>query len=137
VGIVPSRSTGTLGGSLSFDVAVWHRKRPYSPKEAGPMYQALCQGDTSVVDPDPRIDAFIADLIARYPSIDDYPVEEIDDCPWNCAFDQSAGHVILSMASSRIEEVVPVVAELAAKHRLTVYDPQDNELYLPGDEAAT
>ncbi len=114
---------------MSFDLGIWHRKRPFTKDEAGGIYKALCSGDASVVDTSPSIAAFFSDLTARYPDINDYPLEKIDDCPWNCSFDRSDGHVILNIAWSRVEEVLPFVSELVAKHKLVAYDPQENELY--------
>lgn len=83
------------------------------------------------VDRDERIEAFVADITARWPQIDDMPEEDVDECPWNVAFDQSPGHVISAIAWSRVEEVVPVFVETAHRHGLLVFDPQADALYAP------
>ena len=114
---------------MSFDLGIWHRKGPFTKDEAAGIYQALCRGDRSVVDASPNVTAFFAELTARYPDMNDYALEKIDDCPWNCSFDKSDGHVMLNIAWSRVEEVMPFVSELIAKHKLIAYDPQENQLY--------
>ena len=122
---------------MSFDLSVWYSSRPVEPSEGGPFHVALCEGERGRVEPSPHVHQFVQELTARYPQIDDVPEERVDDCPWSIAFDQSDGHVMMSIAWSRAEEMLAVVRDLAAKHRLVCYDPQENVVYNPpGPEAA-
>ena len=77
------------------------------------------------------MDAFVAEITARWPQIDDVPDDEVDECPWNVQFDQSPAHVASTIAWSRAEEIHPVYIETARRHGLYVYDPQDDRVYEP------
>lgn len=79
----------------------------------------------------PRRARFLQELAARWPSIDDYPEDDVDDCPWNVDFDRSEASAILGIAWSRVEEVVPFVLDLAHRHDLHVYNPQDDTVTPP------
>jgi hypothetical protein len=57
--------------------------------------------------------------------------DDVDDCPWNVAFDESPAHVITAIAFSRADEVAPVYVDTALRHGLYVYDPQDDKVYRP------
>ena len=116
---------------MSFDVALWYRAKPMGRAEALSFYKSLCEGDTSDIEPNPAVATFVREVTAKYPQIDDVPEEQLDECPWNIAFDQSEGHVIICIAWSRCDEIVPWVTGLAAKHGLTYFDPQSGEVYLP------
>jgi hypothetical protein len=88
------------------------------------------------VSPHPRVESFYADLIAKYPEIDTVPDDHIDDhdyCPWSCALDHSSGHVLMPCVWSQAEKVECVVRELARKHGLAVYDPQQGRIYYPDE----
>lgn len=116
---------------MSFDLSVWYSSRPVRPEEAGRVHVALSERRLDGVESSPRVLRFVDELTARYPQIDDVPEDEVDECPWTIAFDQSEGHVILCIASSRAAEMKPIVQELAAKHGLVCYDPQVDEVYNP------
>jgi hypothetical protein len=117
---------------VSFDLGAWRTKRRLTDEEAGALYVALCESRIEGVVPDPAVDAFYAELTTRYPEIDIIPDERIDDhdyCPWSCALDRSPGHVIMACVWSQAENVQRVVHELAAKHGLAVYDPQQGKVF--------
>lgn len=116
---------------MSFDLGVWYSSRPMDGNAAAARYVALCGGDLADVEPNPGVAAFLSELTARYPQIDDVAEDEVDECPWNCAFDVSEGHVIMPMAWSRCVEMAPVILGLAEKHGLICFDPQSGEVLLP------
>ncbi len=116
---------------MSFDLGVWHTQQRLTDPEAGALYLELCASRIDGVTPHPGVDAFYAELIARYPEIDSVPDNLIDDhdyCPWSCALDRSAGHVIMPCVWSQAENVERFVRRLAAKHGLAVYDPQQGRV---------
>jgi hypothetical protein len=119
---------------MSFDLAVWYPDRNLSPEEAGERYGQLCDGDVRGVTEDPRVAAFYDELMRKHPEIDDVPEERIDDheyCPWSVAMDRSPGHVIMCCVWSRAEYVRSFVGELASKHGLVLYDPQEGTVTFP------
>lgn len=98
------------------------------------MYVQLCESDVSGVVASPAIDAFYAELTAKHPDLDDVPEDRIDDteyCPWSIRFDRSPGHLIMCCVWSRAEYVSQLIASLAKKHGLAVYDPQSDRITYP------
>lgn len=59
------------------DHAVWFSHQRLSNKQAGALYIALCEGNTSGVQAHPAVDAFYSELVAKHPQID----EITDDQP--------------------------------------------------------
>ncbi len=120
---------------MSFDLGVWHTTRRLTDAEAGELYDALCDSQTDGVAPHPAVDAFYAELTARYPEIDSVPDDRIDDhdyCPWSCALDRSPGHVIMPCVWSQADNVRRFVTQLADRYGLAVYDPQEAGVAYPG-----
>jgi hypothetical protein len=109
---------------MSYDIALWHEDHPVTTDAAGDYYRRLAEDEALTIAPCADIDAFIADLTAQFPTREDTPDKDIDSCPWNCEFERSAGHVVICIASSRLEEVMPLIGELAARHDLVCYNPQ-------------
>ena len=125
---------------MSFDLSVWYPQERIANKEAGELYVRLCDGDTSRVVPNPAIDAFYAELTARYPEIGTVPTEKIDDhdrCPWSCKLDHSPAHVIMSCVWPKATDVGRLVQELARKHGLAMYDPQSDVVTYPDGSTGT
>ena len=89
----------------------------------------------------PAVGAFYDELVATHPEIDDIPEERVDDheyCPWSIAMDRSPGHVVMCCVWSRADYVRTFVGELAAKHGLVLYDPQEATVtFPPSTDAAT
>ena len=120
---------------MSCDFAVWRTGEKMDDEAAARLYAALCDGDTSGVEPCSAIDAFYRELTAMHPEIDDVPEDAIDDtdlCPWSIAFDRSPGHLIMCCVWSKAEHVEGVIKGLAAKHGLAVFDPQAGAISWPG-----
>lgn len=119
---------------MSCDLGVWYPQKRISNDEASELYARLCSGDTSGVAPHPSIDAFYAELTAKHPEIDTIASENTGDydyCPWSCRLDHSPGHVIMSCVWSKASYVTGLVKNLARKHGLAIYDPQDDEVTYP------
>lgn len=109
-------------------------KKRISNEAARELYGLLCDGDTSSVANHPAVEAFYAELTATHPEIDTLPDEKIgdlDSCPWSCKLDHSPGHVIMSCVWPKASDVDLLVHNLASKHGLAVYDPQDEEVTYP------
>ena len=116
---------------MSFDLAVLNIEHPISSEKAAEIYSELCSGNYEILQPSEKIDAFYQELIEKYPDIDSYSDDEVDECPWSVEIDVSDGAVVMCMVWSGVEEVAPFVMELAQKHDLACYDPQDGKLYPP------
>jgi hypothetical protein len=94
-------------------------KRPLSGEEAGRIYEVLGEEPwDDRLEPDEGVAAFVREITARWPQIDDVPEDEVDDCPWAVEFDQSPAHVVSAISWSRAEEVFPVYVETALRHGL-------------------
>lgn len=119
---------------MSCDFGVWSPSRRLDDAAAGQLYVALCEGDTTGVEPSPAIDAFYSELTSMHPEIDDVPEDDVDNtdlCPWSIAFDRSPGHLIMSCVWSKAEYVEGLVKRLASKHGLAVFDPQSEKIVYP------
>jgi hypothetical protein len=124
---------------MSCDYGVWFPHKRLSDAQAGELYKQLCDGVMVGVQAHPAVQAFYAELTARYPEIDDLSEEDVDDksrCPWSSVMSRSQGHVIMSCVWPRAEYVGALVASLAAKHGLAFYDPQTLRVKYPEKAAA-
>lgn len=122
---------------MSCDHAVWFPYVRLSNTEAGALYIALCDGDTSGARAHPAVDAFYEELVAMHPQIDDISDEQVDDhdlCPWSIAFDRSPGHLVMCCVWSKADYVTELLKTLANKHGLALYDPQSESIHYPGGE---
>lgn len=115
---------------MSFDLGVFYTSRPHSDAEAVRRYVAYCEADdlTPYIEPSPSVAAFLAELTTELPQIDEWPEDDLDKCPWSCAFDVSEGHVLMPMVWSAADAVPPKIIALAAKHGLVCVDPQSEKI---------
>jgi hypothetical protein len=116
---------------MSFDLGVWDKKIGESPD----IYVRLCDGQLTPDGESPQVSAFYNELTNRWPEIDTVPDEKIGDfefCPWSCAIDRSGMHVLVACVWPKADEVAAFVEKLAAKHDLVLYDPQKDEVKVPG-----
>jgi hypothetical protein len=90
---------------MSFDLGIWYSKSSLSDKEAGELYLKMCRREWRPAETSSAVDGFYKELTNLYPEIDSVPEREVDSCPWNCALDRSEGHVLITIAWSRVEEV--------------------------------
>ena len=116
---------------MSFDLCVFHTDGMVDKARAMEIYHRLCEGDTTGVVPDARVQLVLEELASICPQVDDHSDEELDACPWASSFDASPGHVIVAIRWSRAAEVGILVKALAEQHRLACYDPQEDTLQLP------
>ncbi|MGA7399775.1 MAG: hypothetical protein WCC99_13640 [Candidatus Sulfotelmatobacter sp.] len=119
---------------MSFDLAVWkddHNGTLPSDSEAQATYLELCNNECGGGPVACEIEEFYTELTRRYPEIDDVPEEEVDNCPWSVLLNRSGHHVIMSAVWSRADEIRSVAIELAKKHDLTLFDPQEGKVVWP------
>ena len=119
---------------MSFDLGVWYSEKAVTPKQAGELYVSLCEGTIALEGQNQQICAFYDELTGKWPEIDKVPDEKIDDhdyCPRSCAIDRSGMHILLSCVWSKAQDVAAFVEELALKHELLLYNPQQNTVTLP------
>jgi hypothetical protein len=116
---------------MSYDLGVWYASRPITLKEAEDFYDRILDDDLTEFEPHPGVQAFLAELTSRYPQINDWNDDDIDNCLWSIAFDQSVHYVILCMVYSRTKELIPFIENLAAKNDLVCYDPQSSRVKYP------
>lgn len=109
---------------MSFDVALWHEDHPITTDEAAEFYQRVSEDQSITVPPYAGLQSFLKDLTAQFPALEDVPDEALETCPWSSTFGQPEGFLEINMAFSRVDEVLPVIHELAATHDLVCYDPQ-------------
>ena len=116
---------------MNFDLGIWQAEGPLSAAEASRIYASFCRAETParVVRNSPAVNAFYADLIAKWPETGNKEL-----CPWSGPLHHSASHVLLSCVWSKAENVLLQVAEVASRHGLVVFDPQSEEVYLPETE---
>ena len=78
---------------------------------------------------DDRIAAFYSELRSIFP--DDATAGE--DSPWMVMpLDVGIDHVIMHLSfSQRGTPAIETIEELAARHKLVLYDPQADDIYLP------
>jgi hypothetical protein len=115
---------------MSFDLGVFYTTRPHTDADAVKRYVAYCEEDdlSPYIEASPTVAAFLSELTAQYPQIDDVPEEELESCPWSVAFDVSEGHVLMPIVWSAAEKMYPIIAELAEKHGLVCVDPQSKTI---------
>lgn len=114
---------------MSFDLAVLATHGPVSVGVAQQIYQR-CNGQAHTDGHlDHRIAVFYEELRLRYPDHPPYPAES----PWmSMPLDIGIDHVIVHITwSPRGTTAVEAVMELARRHRLVVFDPQSDDVYLP------
>src|SRR5215469_4156160 len=157
---------------MSFDLGIWYSDVPIRLEQALSFYQHINQ-DWVSVRRSPEIDAFLHDLLTRFPD-GHYPKPPLQDpdeppaallmtfaelrasaeardadeiaadvkaaaasacdseSPWASSPVSAKGAwVVLAIVGSKIATTVPVIIDLALRHELVLYDPQEARLYLP------
>ncbi len=114
---------------VSYDFAMWNGDEPLESEEAAVIYEELVEhGASSRVKPTPNIALLHTELKKLFPE----PRRgKEDDWPLAAPPDVGAGHVIVSVSQSRLQEVWTIIGELAGKYDLTWYDPQQEHVQLP------
>jgi hypothetical protein len=111
---------------MSFDLCILDAEPSIAISEASRLYQDFDIDGTTA--PNQKISSLIQEITSRYPQIDDYADEDIDNCPWAVAFDVDEKCVVICISFSRVGDVVDWISEVASKHDLVCYDPQENKL---------
>ncbi|GLY38702.1 hypothetical protein Amsp01_047260 [Amycolatopsis sp. NBRC 101858] len=116
---------------MSFDLAVWPEPAVITAEEAARKYAEFAAREPAAVPADPRALAFHRELTARYPSLRDLPVEELENSPWNGDPVVLGEAVLITMSWSTADAAVLFVWELAERHMLVLFDPQGPTVYSP------
>ncbi len=114
-----------------YDLGVFYTEHPQSDSMAMDRYIAFCEQNdlTTYIEPNLKVKNFVQDLTKTYPQLNDWPEDDIDNCPWSNDFDISEGHVIISMSFSRAEEISNLIIQLATKYGLVGIDPQSGAIF--------
>ena len=112
---------------MSFDLAVLAMDASADAEQARAMAERCWRSASHVEgEVDERIAAFYAELSARFPP--DSP-----DSPWMAGLDAGIDHMVMNLSwSASSTPAIAVIQDLAAKHRLVIFDPQSDDAYLPG-----
>lgn len=116
---------------MSYDVAVWDGDAPANDEHAVRVNEELwARYEEGAEEPSPRILAFLRELTARYPDLEDLPENEIEDSPWSVSpTDDAVGvYSYLCLVYSKIEEALPFIVQTAKRHGLVCFDPQQETL---------
>ncbi|MBC3987192.1 hypothetical protein H8N01_32525 [Streptomyces sp. AC536] len=111
---------------MSFDLAFWIQKSVPTLEESAWAYDQLTDGLTGVVEEDPAVEDFRASVISAFPDLTE---ETMDESPWASPLYGNRECVIAAISWSRSTEVSSVLLDLASRHGLTAYDPQDQVVY--------
>ena len=122
--MAPVNATSAILVDVTFDLFVWPVDRALSADEAMAMANALNTTLPFGIGHDKRLDPFIAEIKGRYPGIGG------PNGP-PCEFDVHRDHIFLGISWSGVESMVPVVADIAWRTGLAVYDPQQGLVGLP------
>jgi hypothetical protein len=120
---------------MSFDLYLWGEPIPKNQKEGLEIYRSLGETSELVVKPCPRLDNFLADLVALYPRLEDFSDDEVDEKGvWSMSPEIEDGWISLTVINSKLTVVVDDVVRLAAKYKLVLFDPQFGDYtYFPDD----
>jgi len=115
---------------MSFDLCVYHSTRPQTDEDAVNRYISYCEKEdlSPRIEPNEKVALFLKELTNQHPQMKDWPLDDIDDCPWNADFDVSEGHAIMPLSFSRLEELYLLIVSLAEKYGLFCVDPQSNKI---------
>ena len=110
---------------MTFDLIVWPVDRAISVADALAEAERFGGRPSFLGGHDKRLDPFIAAIEQRYPGIRDGR----GDVP--CEFDVLRDHIFLGIPWSNVEGLVDVVASIAWRTGVAVFDPQRETVGLP------
>ena len=116
---------------MSFDLMVWDSTSPVTLDHARRTLDQIGDGDYSSLTDRENFRAFMTELTERYPPLESLTESTFDESPWTSGLVVRPGYVEMSLAWSKVETVAPCILELSRKHGLYLYDPQEDEFYLP------
>jgi hypothetical protein len=113
---------------VSFDLMFWNEGEPSTDEQAGQIYNRLLDGETGIVRGGPALGEFYDEAISVF---GDLTLENAEVSPWMSPLSRNSDYVLALISWSRRGEVGPVLLELANKHGLTAYDPQEKTVHHP------
>lgn len=113
---------------MSFDLAFWYEKERSTPEKADHIYDRLTDGEIGVIEESTEIERFYLDIVSSYPNMTE---NNMHVSPWAAPLYRTSECVIANISWSRRDELAPTLLELAARHGLTAYDPQDQAVHHP------
>jgi hypothetical protein len=116
---------------VSFDLGVLDFDEVPSHVEVTARYAVLCEGTDDGMARSARVDAFIAECLARWPGDTDADFESSPWASWPLETQRTAAGLVANIVWARAEELKAAWAEMAERHGLVLYDPQADELVLP------
>jgi predicted nucleic acid-binding protein len=117
---------------MSFDLAFWYEKEPSDGDRAFQIYDQLTDGESDVVESSRAVDEFYAEVVSVYRDLTE---ENMEVSPWTSRLYHTPECVIATISWSRHKEVAFELLDLATKHGLTTYDPQNRRVHHPGGDA--
>ena len=90
--------------------ALWNSDKASSAAGASMIYELLCEGDTSMVSEFPVVEELYQEVKERYPEFTQHRL---------------LGAVMISCDFSKAEYADRVLQELAKKHGLSYFEPQN------------
>lgn len=116
---------------MNFQLGVWFAERPLSLGAAGEIFDRVLEGKPPELPASPFLKAFFNQLIARYPTLENWPDENVTECPWAEQPRFNPRYMIFTIMPAHAETLEAVIIDHATIHKLTVYDPQTPDLHLP------
>jgi hypothetical protein len=116
---------------VSYDLFVFKGPIPRSHVEFTELLERFGAGDEAAFEASPQVAAFYADLLRRYPGLEDLPDDKVDDSVWAMTPDESERLIALNFAWPEAERVAKEVPKLARKHGLVLMDPQSGVIVRP------
>jgi hypothetical protein len=116
---------------MTFQLGVWHADTPLSLGAAGEIFDRVAAGKDPGVKPAPAMKAFFNQLLRRYPTLDQWPDDNVADCPWEVQPRFNPAYVIFTLLPAHAEQLEAVIIDMALEHDMTVYDPQTPDLHMP------
>lgn len=118
---------------MTYDLAVWEGDLPADNAAASTECGRLSGKylDVDYFPPTAKIKAFVADLNARWPDLDDLHQDDVDESPW--ADSPLIGNAVgpflyFAMMYSKAEDVAVYAAERAKAHGLVCFDINQDRL---------
>jgi hypothetical protein len=125
---------------INYDWVVVERRREFDSflSELTTRFPDLRSPSEPPVWPDAPPDAFLKTLDDLKTRPSDERIRKTqsqepppDDSPWQDTLAPTGSTITLSINWDRVEETMPVIYQLAARHGLMVFDPQSNILTIP------
>lgn len=114
---------------MSHDFAFWESDDPLENEEAGEIFKSLIEECADErVKPSDKIALLANEIEFRWPMPRRAPE---DEWPLASPSDVSPVHLLVHIAPSRLWDVWPILGELAQQYELIMYDPQQEQVFLP------